>query len=446
MTRYKTCLGFIVTAAACLVGCASVRERQAFEQIAATHGATRLAGEKAVSREDLPPLDANATLADYLLYAALNNPGVQAAFHRWKAALEKVPQARALPDPQFTYGYFIREVEMQQKVALAQMFPWYGKLKLGADVALDEAEIERHRFEAALNNLRFEVKDAYYEYYYLGRAIGVTEENMDLVRQLEAVVRAKLPVAAAGHPDIIKAQVELGKLEDELLTLRDFRGPVVARFNAGLNRPADAPLPAASTIPIQKADWADGRLETRLKESNPELKGLEATVTRERTAIRLARQDFYPDLMAGLEFETERAGIPGAGDSDMDPVMAMLSVNVPVWWAKYRAAVREAEARCEAGQKERLNKENELVSRLAMVLYKCRDAERKITLYRDTLLPLAEESLNVAQRGFASGNTDFLDMIDAERVLLEFRLSHERAVVDRAQRLAELEMLIGQPL
>ena len=83
----------------------------------------------------LPDLKAGAELPDLLAYAALNNPGLEAAFHRWKAALERVPQAKSLPDPRFTYRYFIEEVEtrvgaQRQRFAIAQTFPWFGKLKL----------------------------------------------------------------------------------------------------------------------------------------------------------------------------------------------------------------------------------------------------------------------------------------------------------------------------
>ncbi len=57
--------------------------------------------------------DANSPgrLEDYLRDAALNNAALKASFQTWKAALESVPQAKVLPDPKFTYGYFIREVE-----------------------------------------------------------------------------------------------------------------------------------------------------------------------------------------------------------------------------------------------------------------------------------------------------------------------------------------------
>ncbi len=59
----------------------------------------------------LPHLTANSPLSDYRRYAALNNPELEAAFNQWKAALEKIPQAKSLPDPRFSYRYFIRQIE-----------------------------------------------------------------------------------------------------------------------------------------------------------------------------------------------------------------------------------------------------------------------------------------------------------------------------------------------
>ena len=57
--------------------------------------------------EGKPDHEALRMLSDYLAQAALKNPELEAAFHRWKAALEKIPQVRALPDPRFTFAYFI---------------------------------------------------------------------------------------------------------------------------------------------------------------------------------------------------------------------------------------------------------------------------------------------------------------------------------------------------
>ena len=113
-------------------------------------------------------LSPDATLADYLAYAALNNPGLEAAFNHWKAAVERVPQVTSLPDPRFTYKYFIREVEtrvgpQKQSLGLSQMFPWFGKLELRGSVAAEAARAAKQQYENEKIKLFFEVKDAFYE-------------------------------------------------------------------------------------------------------------------------------------------------------------------------------------------------------------------------------------------------------------------------------------------
>jgi len=104
--------------------------------------------------ENIPEFTESSVLTDYLTYAALKNPGLKAAFLRWKAALEKIPEVKSLPDPRFTYGYFIRNVEtrvgpQRHKFGLAQTFPWFGKLKLKGNAAWETARAEKERYEAA---------------------------------------------------------------------------------------------------------------------------------------------------------------------------------------------------------------------------------------------------------------------------------------------------------
>jgi len=280
--KYQAALGVAagLLALATLAGCAAGPERQAFAALAAAASAPPQPGPATDSSPPLPRLPADATLQDHLVYAALNNPQLEAAFEQWKAALHRVPQARTLPDPRFTYGHFIQEVEtrvgpQEQRFGLSQMFPWFGKLRLRGDVALAEANSRQQQYESAKLKLFYQVQDAYYEYYYLGRAIAITEDNVRLLQHLESVARAK---HRAGAPlsGVIKAQVELGKLDDQLRSLRDLEGPVVARLNAALNRPPEAPLPWPKQIPAMgEMTTSDADALRWLSENSPELRSLD---------------------------------------------------------------------------------------------------------------------------------------------------------------------------
>ena len=87
-----------------------------------------------------------------------------------------------------------------------------------------------------------------------------------------------------------------------------------------------------------------------------------------------------------------------------------------------------------------------LGAELKLVFYQFRDAERKINLYRDTLVPKATESVKATETSFKAGKGTFLDLIDSQRILLEFGLAYERALASRMQRLGELEMLVGKEI
>ncbi|MBE0541073.1 MAG: TolC family protein [Verrucomicrobia bacterium] len=434
-----------------LSGCASTPERSSPQSLKAEDRVRphEQVGGASSSRKQLPELNDASGLKDYLAYAALNNPQLEAAFNRWKAALEMVSQARTLPDPRFNYGYFIQEVEtrvgpQEQRVGLSQMFPWFGKLKLRSEAALGGANAMQQQYEVAKLRLFDEVKQAYYELYYVGRAVGVATENVDLLKQLEEIARSKYESGTAEHGDVIKAQVELDKLRDRLRTLQDFKHPLVARLNAALNRPAESalPFPTNHSPGVLPSDTA--QLLEQLKSSNPELKSLDFQAEKDKAAIALARKEFYPDVTLGVDYvQTGEARMAGVSDSGKDPVMVGFSVNIPLWWSKYRAGVREAESRYAATQQDRQDRANRLSTDLQLALFKYQDAERKIALYRDALIPKADQNLKVIQRSFEAGKSDFLSLIDAERILLEFQLTYERAVADREQGLATVEKLAG---
>jgi len=445
---------FSVYACALLIiaGCASSREREGFEAYreigSAIYG---IEGRHASPKPPLPILTDEATLNDYLLYAALNNPGLEAAFNRWKAALEKIPQARTLPDPRFNYGWFIESVEtrvgpQKDRFGWYQTFPWIHKLILQGGMAAEAAESERQKYEAEKLKLFYRVKDTYYEYYYLSRAIEITREDKDLLAYFEKIARVRYKVGSGSHPDVIKAQVELGKIDDRLRSLEDLVQPTIAKLNAALNRPPESPLPPPRSIPENEFKMTYRRLLTWLDKTNPELKAMSFDVEKEKKGVTLARERFIPDVTLGFDWIVTGKGPAGVSDSGKDPLIANASINLPIWYEKYLAAEREAGARLQDAQNRLTDRQNNLAAQLQLALYNYRDAERKIDLYGNTLIPIGEESLKSTLTAYRAGRMDFLTLIDAQRILLEFKLSEERALSNRVQRIAEIETLTGREL
>jgi outer membrane protein TolC len=310
---------------------------------------------------------------------------------------------------------------------------------------MEAARAARQRYEAVKLKLFFEVKDAYYEYYYLARSIEVTRENVELLTHLESVARTRYRAAAGSHPDVIRAQVELGKLEDQRNSLTDLRGPVVARLNAALNRPIDAPLPEPGPFESSAFSADEKQLLEALERSNPQVGALAHEAEGYRQAAELARKEYAPDISIGLNYvdvaHSDRAR--QFSDNGQDAIGAMISLNIPLWRNKYSAAVREARMNRLAALREKIDTTNRLQSQLKMALYQFRDAQRKMDLYGNALIPKATEAVKVAEQSFQTGGASFLDLIDTQRTYLEFQLAHERARADHERSLAKIEMLVG---
>jgi len=418
-----------------------------WEQYARVHGQ----GQAPAGDFELP---AEATLRDCLTYAALNNPSLKASFHRWQASVERIAQVKALPDPKFTYAYYIREVEtrvgpQRQAFTLSQAFPWFEKLQLKGAAAEEEARAHWFLFQDEKLELYARVTAAWCDYYYLGRAVAVTRDNLSLLEQIERLVRTRYRAAAAGHPDLIRLQVELGKLADHLESLKDIRRPTLARLNAALGRTNTEEMLSFPAAPAHEPVTADrAQLLHWMSRSNTRLLAMDHQTAAAERRVRLAKTEYIPDVtLSGTFVDTgDRTGPMKPSDSGQDAVIASVTVNIPIWFQKLSAGVREAWNRRRAASMARAQKANDLAADLQEALFRVDDAGRKIRLYSGTLLPKARESLKVTQTGFIAGTNTFTDLIDAQRILLEFELSHQRALADHARWRAQLERIVGRPL
>jgi outer membrane protein TolC len=399
-----------------------------------------------------PDISNSSSLSDYLETALENNPGLKAAFYNWKSALEAIPQVKALPDPNFNYTYYIQEVEtrvgpQKHKIGLSQMFPWFGKLRLKGGIAWEKAEAARQNYESWKLKLFYEVKDAYYDYYFLGRAMQIAEDNMELLKQWEKVARIRNASASIKHHNIIMIQVELGKIEDQLKTLESKISPMNQRLKFLLNVTTPDILPIPQDVEEESLTVTEMELWKTLIDNNPDLKALDNKIALTNKKIALAKKNYFPNFMLGLTYiQTDESAMPNVMENGKDPLLVMGSVNLPVHFLKNRAAVRQARLREQESKNMKANMENRLRFKLSKVVFDCNDAQRKINLYKHTLIPKGEQALGTVETAFKSSKAGFIDLVDAQRTLLKFELSYEKALVSRAQKIAELEMITGKEL
>lgn len=388
------------------------------------------------------------TLNDYLYQAAMNNSGLQVSFESWKVALEQIPQAAALDDPQFTFSYFVREEikhsdsPREQDYTIMQTFPWFGKLEARTDAAAAQAKVAHHRYQAAKVKLTYQVSSVFYEFAYLAKAVDVARDNLELMKHFEQVALEKYRTAGASNPDVIRAQIELATMEDDLVSMSRMRKPIIVQLNAIMNQPTDKELPWPKRNAFVAAEVAADEIKQQIHSANPELAAMQQQILASRKMEDLAKKRYWPDVGLGIEIDN----MPNRGSGMQNPVMAMVSINLPIWVDSYAAGVRQAKAETAMARREKQQAEFDLVAQAEQVMFELDDNLRKIRLYENVLIPKAKEMIEVTEQAYRTNTIDFMALLDAEQKLLKFQLMYERSLTNYLQKQAELEMLTGQPL
>ena len=443
-----------------LVGCASTYDPELVERRSKTLFAPRPEGASSpsggtptVSDGEPPELVDDSGLADYVAFGLAHSAELRAAFEDWRALTERVAQESALPAPRLSYVEFLEEVQtrtgpQERRFGLSQAFPWPGELDQRATVAERRAEARWYQVEEVRLAVSQEIELAYQDYAFLGEEQRITDELLELLRGLEPIVQSQV-AAGRGQADILRLQVEIGRLEDELASVERRRPARSARLAAALDLELAAgellPIPRLeepATVPIEAA-----RARELAFAQNPVLLRLREEIELARANEGLAAYRRKPSFSVGIDAiltgDAPGTGVSGSGD---DPLLVGLSVGLPIWTTSYAAAEREARHVLRAAEARLDGWRTALVAEVEEIVFHVDDATRKLSLYRDSLIPRASEALELTLSSYRAGEATVLDLIDSERALLEFERSFWRACRDRLQGEARLRSVTAEEI
>jgi outer membrane protein TolC len=380
-----------------------------------------------------------------------SNPEIQAAYSRWDASRERGRARRTLPDPSIGYTHYLESVEtrvgpQEGAASIMQRLPWLGKLKLEGRIAEQQAEAARFLYKATVQRVAAEIEEAYWAYLYLLKAITITEQNLELLRNWEKVAISKYTTAQAGHPDVIKAQVEVLSLEDRLASLQQMQSPLIQRLSAAVGIPMNVQSIGAVPIPVYALPAAAENLPSELRTGNPSLAAERVLIAAAELGHRRSRLNYLPDLMVGgkVIFTGENPALGNDPGNGKDPVMFSLGLTIPIHFKKYRSLEQASRAEWKSAELATRNLENKLLAQLELAVYEFQDAARKVRLYEEALIPRAEQALIAAEAAYVSDRVDFLTLIETHRALLDYQLSYQKSLADQAGHHARLKALLGR--
>lgn len=374
-----------------------------------------------------------------------NNPEIKAMQRRIDMMRARIPQAKALDAPVLSIGYMGNIVPFQvQKgdpssgriIGISQDLPYPGKRSLRGKVASSDADAEWWAFEQTRRNVVAEVKDAYFDLYYLTKAVGVVTKTKTLVEQFTKIAEVRYTVGKGIQQDVLKAQVEFSKLIEQQTILEQRKQIAEARLNSLLYREPESPVGIPEELKPRDFPYTLATLNETAVANYPDLKGQRRKIESAQYAIQLAKKDFYPDFSVGFTYINRPA---------MPEMYGMnIGIKLPVYYAqKQRPALTEATASFEAEKRS-------LENTTTLLFFKIRDkylsettAKRLLSLYSTTIVPQSSLSLESAIAGYEVGKVDFLTLLDSLVTLLNYELSYYEQLSNEEKAVAALEPLVG---
>ena len=372
------------------------------------------------------------TLDEYFQSAAENNPGVRAAYSRFEAALQQVPQAGALPDPVVSFGYFISPAEtrlgpQRAKFSLTQMFPWFGTLKARGEVAALQAEARYQEFLNIRNRLFYQVASAYYPLYEINRWKALEQENIRILRSLKNMASRQFENGTGSMTDVLRVDLMLNEANTHLQILNDREKPLLVSFSNLLGQEASEPVQVVDSLRAERMALYIGR--DTLLQRNPVLAGLDLNIRTQRAGREVARKKGLPGVGIGLDYVVvgQPDGMSFAGNG-RDVVMPMISVSIPLFRKKYRAAEQEARLLEVSFTLQKENVFRELLSEYEQTLFDLKQQYRLVRLYEEQITT-TRQSLSLLLSAYRNSGREFEEVLRMQQQQLQYEKSLTTALV-----------------
>ena len=282
----------------------------------------------------------------------------------------------------------------------------------------------------------------------------VLEAHFEILRGWEEIARVRYTTGQLDYAALLRVQVEIAKLSDEIESTKESARVATAKLNAELDRDADAPIEAATEIDMHSVDTGPieggrGDLDALLvefRQSNPAVEVAQRRVSQLELREVVARRSTWPELSLGIEYlETGPARMETA-ESGKDAVVLKVGASIPLGRSRNRAIREEAEARTEARRRDLVRTQRTEEASLLASAYAYRDADRRVSFLEQEQIPRIAQSIEVMEEQFAAGDAMLLELLDLQRTWLDAELQLDRARAERGERLAQVEASLGREL
>jgi outer membrane protein TolC len=323
-----------------------------------------------------------------------------------------------------------------------QQVPFPGKLGLQGDIAGLSAEVAEHEAATFEEDLLFQVKQAYYELYRLQEQALLVEDFQERLLAFEDVAATQYEVGTGMQQAILKAQLEKNTLSQRLIDLAERRQTAIETLARLINQPIEGDFEVRVAPPALLTTDTE-RLVEIAQQRRPEVDALAAAETRVQKQIALAQKQFLPDFGLNLTYFDMAASDVMPTATGRDALALGVSVKVPLQRGRLRAQLEEAKVRAAQVTARQEALTTSFQTQIADLVSQLHREAEQLTLYQGLLIPQAETTLEATLSAYTTARTDFLNLLDTERMLFTLKVGYADALARYLKAAAGLERALG---
>ncbi len=374
------------------------------------------------------------SLADLKKEALENNLTLQALETDYLAALEKAPQQSQLPDPTMGIGVAPLPIETRLgsqwlRVSAQQMIPWFGTLTQRKNLALAKAEALKERVGVRRLNINYQIEKAYYQLYEVQQRQVIIRANLQLFQRLERLALAKVESGKATGADVLRVQLKLEALEQELAILATAQAKPMATLNQLLQRTANRPIVITDSLRFAVIPFSKAYLMNAIRSNHPALRQFELQQTIAEEALALNVLDGKPGFGLGVDYlMINKRTDASPANNGRDVLQLRASIRLPINRKKYQAKAREEQLKIQALAQRKEALLSAFAAQIDKDLADYETARLRMELYQKQL-KLTRAAIAILEADYSVQANNFVELLALEKDLLDYELRQLEAIV-----------------
>jgi outer membrane protein TolC len=394
-------------------------------------------------------LKKQARLFTVLSIVLKNNLAIKNSFEEAQANLAKYDQVSFLDDMLAQYAVFTKDLSLtgstqKHNKSVATGFPFPGLMTLKAAIIDQAVETSRLKLKQATQDVISQTQQSYYKLQYNQREITIIQQEVNLLSALKEELNNNYSSNTANLNSVIQVDIEIDKDRNRLQVAKDQKRALQAKLNALMNVSPDLILGKLDLLVPLKMPLNAKQLIKSAKANRVEIALLKSNLQKMAKIIRLSEKRFYPDFDAGFSrFQNKTSKQVGSG-AQQPSFNTKPKIKINSYFAKNDAYLIETKQKYKALQFKIKSLETQTADDIQQALSRYQSQQRTFQLYQSKILPKAKEALQVAKNDYEAEGADYIQVLDAQEILLKYRLSSNKALREMNIEVSKIARILGK--